>query len=224
VEFLPDELVEYDREEFVPDEFVLDDVAPDSSVGFAGPSDAPPPHPAVQQPVTASWRPRERATRRAKTTRLGWIATALAAIFGLVAITRLGLIAATHSEAPQAAAMAAPLDPPAMPPPVMSSLPAPSEPSVSPSVATEAADALVALDAVDLKHRAQQALEKGKLAAALDLGQQAVDADPTDAESWLILGATYLQRAKYKDARKCFSSCVDQATQGPVSECKALLR
>jgi cytochrome c-type biogenesis protein CcmH/NrfG len=218
VEFLPDELVEYDLEEFVPDEFVLDDVAPDSSVGFAGPSDAPPPHPAVQQPVTASWRPRERATRRTKTTRLGWIATALAAIFGLVAITRLGLIAATHSEAPQAAVMAAPLDPPAMLPPAMSSSP---EPSVPPSVTTEAADAV---DAVDLKHRAQQALEKGKLAAALDLGQQAVDADPSDAESWLILGATYLQRAKYKDARKCFSSCVDQATQGPVSECKALLR
>jgi cytochrome c-type biogenesis protein CcmH/NrfG len=93
--------------------------------------------------------------------------------------------------------------------------PAASDPSLSQSAAAEA---------VDLKQRAQQALEKAKLKEALDLGQQAVDADPTDAESWLILGATYLQRGKYKDARRCFASCVDQATQGPVSECKALLR
>jgi Flp pilus assembly protein TadD len=108
----------------------------------------------------------------------------------------------------------------------MSAAPASSDLSVSPSVAVvgPAASASFAIDGADLKHRAQQSLEKGKLAAALDLGQQAVEADPTDAESWLILGATYLQRGKYKEARRCFASCVDQATQGPVSECKALLR
>lgn len=241
VEFLPDELVEHDVGEFVPDEFVLDDVATDSSVGFAAPSDAPPPHPATQQPFTRSWRPQARATGRAKgSVRLGWIATALASVFGLVAIARLNSVAATHSGAPPSRAM---IPPPAAPsdtttthdpskvtmptsPSAMSAAPASSGLSVSPSAAAEgpAASSPSAADGVDLKHRAQQALEKGRLTAALDLGQQAVEADPTDAESWLILGATYLQRGKPKEARRCFASCVDQATQGPVSECKALLR
>jgi hypothetical protein len=222
VDFLPDELVLYDVDEFVPDEFVLDDVPAETSVGFAGPSDMPPPHPATT-PSPGSWRPHARATHDPKrSVRVGWIATGLASVFGLVAIARL--VAAMHS---WPAAPAAMHPPPAAPfdttTPVSSDL----LPSLSSAAANEQASPALpspSTDAVELKTHAQEALEKGKLGAALDLGQQAVDADPTDAESWLILGATYLQRGRYKDARKCFARCVDQATQGPVSECKALLR
>ena len=48
--------------------------------------------------------------------------------------------------------------------------------------------------------------------------------DPTDAEGWLILGAAYLQRAAPQDAKRCFASCVKEATRGPRGECAALLR
>jgi Flp pilus assembly protein TadD len=81
-----------------------------------------------------------------------------------------------------------------------------------------------ASDALALKHEAQEALEHSKVSLALEVGRRAVDADPTDAETWLILGAAYIQRGRYTEARGCFKSCVEQATQGPRSECKALLR
>jgi cytochrome c-type biogenesis protein CcmH/NrfG len=48
--------------------------------------------------------------------------------------------------------------------------------------------------------------------------------DATDAEGWLILGAAYLQRGSFKDARRCFASCAKEATHGPRGECSALLR
>lgn len=231
VEFLPDELVEYDVDEVLPDEFVLDDVSTDSSVGFAGPSDAPPPYPATLQTFTGSWPPEARARSRGKrTVRLAWAAAGLAGFCGLVVVARTTLFAAPSKTTTTTASDPSEVSSATTPPAETSTAPSASNlpvwSSVAAADATDAASAsnTSAGDAVDIKHRAQQALEKGKLTDALDLGQQAVDADPTDAESWLILGATYLQRGKYKDARRCFASCVDQATQGDVSECKALLR
>jgi Flp pilus assembly protein TadD len=48
--------------------------------------------------------------------------------------------------------------------------------------------------------------------------------DPTDAESWLILGAAYQQQGNDKDARRCFGACIQKANRGPKRECAAMLR
>jgi tetratricopeptide (TPR) repeat protein len=81
-----------------------------------------------------------------------------------------------------------------------------------------------ASEAFEKKRASQQALEKGKLVLSIELGERAVELDPTDADSWLILGAAYLQRGDIKNARRCFSSCVGQATSGQRKECAAMLR
>jgi len=94
---------------------------------------------------------------------------------------------------------------------------APTTAATSPSVPDTSA-------AVDAKRASQKALENGQLAQAITLGERSVELDPTDAEAWLILGAAYLQRGSFKDARRCFSSCVTDATHGARRECAALLR
>jgi tetratricopeptide (TPR) repeat protein len=84
--------------------------------------------------------------------------------------------------------------------------------------ATAIAEALAA------KRASQAALEEGRANEAIEAGERAVALDPTDAEAWLILGAGYDQRGTRGDARRCFTSCVRLATHGPRGECAALLR
>jgi Flp pilus assembly protein TadD len=62
------------------------------------------------------------------------------------------------------------------------------------------------------------------VALSIELGERAVQLDPTDADSWLVLGAAYMQRGDNKNARRCFSSCVKEATSGARRECAAMLR
>jgi len=82
----------------------------------------------------------------------------------------------------------------------------------------------LASEALEKKQASQQALEKGKLSLSIELGERAVALDQTDADSWLILGAAYMQRRDMKNARRCFSRCVTQATSGDRKECAAMLR
>jgi hypothetical protein len=119
------------------------------------------------------------------------------------------------------------------PGPVAASLPSPlwwESSEFSPFADGPAADggasvgAEIASEALEKKQGSQQALEKGKLSLSIDLGERAVALDPTDGDTWLILGAAYMQRRDMKNARRCFSSCVTQATSGQRKECAAMLR
>jgi Flp pilus assembly protein TadD len=76
----------------------------------------------------------------------------------------------------------------------------------------------------EAKKTAQRALDRGKVAEAIEAGERSVSLDPTDGDAWLLLGAAYQQRGATADARRCFSSCVRQGTRGPRGECAALLR
>jgi Flp pilus assembly protein TadD len=76
--------------------------------------------------------------------------------------------------------------------------------------------------AAPLKAFAQRALEKGKLADAIDAGEQATALDSTDAKSWLVLGGAYQDRGDMVNARRCYRACAEHATRGPVNECRAL--
>jgi cytochrome c-type biogenesis protein CcmH/NrfG len=74
------------------------------------------------------------------------------------------------------------------------------------------------------KKAAQQALERGKPALAIEEGEAAVALDPEDGESWLILGAAYQEKGDPKKAREAFTSCLKQGKRGPKGECAAMLR
>lgn len=242
VEFLDDDLVHADvaeADEFLPDEFVLDAPPDDTAPLFAGVSDAPPPlsaaavpqpPPGCAPPTSASRPPTLFALRP------GGVAFAFAmAVLVGIAVGRqasdLLVPAATRAVAPAA------LDVPAMSSSASvhaasSSSPNSSAMPVEHEAPVPAAAALASAPPPDtrpevglaIKRAAQDALEHGKVGSAIDLGRQAVALDPGDAESWLILGAAYLQRGRYKDARRAFSDCVAQANHGARSECAALLR
>jgi hypothetical protein len=80
------------------------------------------------------------------------------------------------------------------------------------------------VDARAAKRVAQQTLERGDAAASIAAARQSLEADPTDAETWLILGGAYQQRGDYRAAREAFAGCASKATRGPRGECRALLR
>ena len=89
----------------------------------------------------------------------------------------------------------------------------------APEIAAQAS-----LSAADAKRDAQRAIDRGRIADAIEAGEQSVALDPTDADAWLVLGAAYQMKGRYADARHCFASCADQARRGPRWECRALLR
>ena len=78
--------------------------------------------------------------------------------------------------------------------------------------------------ALEEKRTSRTMLERGKIAAAIDAGERAVALDPTDGESWLLLGAAYQEKGRTADARKAFTSCVKEGKKGPIGECRAMLR
>jgi len=49
-----------------------------------------------------------------------------------------------------------------------------------------------------------------------------LDADPSDAETYLLLGAALQELGQWKESKAVFGQCVEQATKGPTGECRAL--
>lgn len=80
------------------------------------------------------------------------------------------------------------------------------------------------LTASQEKEDARRNLERGKLAAAIEAGERSVALDPTDGEAWLLLGASYQEKGKTADARRCYTSCIKEGKRGPLGECRAMLR
>lgn len=78
--------------------------------------------------------------------------------------------------------------------------------------------------ALQEKTACRRALERGKLADAIEAGERSVALDPTDGEAWLLLGASYQEKGKGADARRCYRACAEQGKRGPVGECRAMLR
>lgn len=74
-----------------------------------------------------------------------------------------------------------------------------------------------------LVRSAQQALERGAVARALELSRRATAADPRDAEAWLTLGASYDAAGSAGQARNAYRSCVNKGRGSRVAECRALL-
>jgi Flp pilus assembly protein TadD len=110
--------------------------------------------------------------------------------------------------------------------PAPSAAPAPAEPASATETAaapssTDGAEAPAPdpKEAAKAKHASQTALERGKIAAAIEAGEQSVALDPSDAEAWLILGAAYQEKGDQKNARRSFKACLEQGKRGPKYEC-----
>jgi cytochrome c-type biogenesis protein CcmH/NrfG len=70
--------------------------------------------------------------------------------------------------------------------------------------------------------RANRALRTGDKGKALELARQAVQANPGDADGWLMLGAAYQASGNSSAARDAYRTCVAQAHTVNVSDCRVL--
>jgi Flp pilus assembly protein TadD len=70
--------------------------------------------------------------------------------------------------------------------------------------------------------QASRALAEGQTPRALALAHQAVLANPSDADAWLILGAACQAAGNQPAARDAYRSCVSSARTANVSECRLL--
>jgi len=126
---------------------------------------------------------------------------------------------------PAASASAAPSAEPAPSASAVASAAPSAEPAPSASAAAVASAEPTELDpkaALKEKRKSQQFLEMGKVADAIEHGEQSVKLDPTDAEAWLLLGAAYQMKGDQKEARRCFRSCISEGKRGPKGECMAM--
>jgi hypothetical protein len=104
-------------------------------------------------------------------------------------------------------------------------VPAPPVSPPAPAPVAEATPGAPAppLTAVQERELARRALERGKARDAIAAAERATAADPTDAESWLILGSANQEIGHAAAARVAFRSCLKLAKRGPLRECRAML-
>jgi hypothetical protein len=204
---------------------------------------------AARRTMPAVVQRRERYIRYVKWAVVGGAVVCLAAL-GRAAVSRMSsdvdarMTAAAR--APEAPVAAPPLKPapvaaePAPAPAPVAAEPAPvaAEPAPAPVAAAPApvaaapapapakaeAPARDAKTAAAHKSRSRGLLEAGAAGQAVRAGEQAVAADPSDGEAWLILGAAYQELGNVAQARRCYASCLKQGTRGPLAECRAMLR
>jgi hypothetical protein len=209
------------KEEFLADEYVLDD-GPDSertsSVVFSAPSDSPPntsgPPPGCRSrfevPSHLLISPGERRDLiRGFALFVAFLAATVVLVFVRTKTVRREATADSTSQATRPATGAG----------NVAAVPTPSSSHDAPAgAASGGTEASVA------KRAAHGALENGRSSEAIAAGERSVALDPTDAESWLVLAAGYDQGGRHPDALRCFASCVQLADHGPRGDCAALLR
>jgi hypothetical protein len=76
--------------------------------------------------------------------------------------------------------------------------------------------------AKELTRQVLDLLHRTKNAEAVDVAEQAIAADPTDAMSYLYLGAALQELGREADARAAYDRCVRDATRNGFDQCRAL--
>ncbi|HKQ69040.1 MAG TPA: hypothetical protein VJT73_06865, partial [Polyangiaceae bacterium] len=123
-------------------------------------------------------------------------------------------IAATDEPAAVAPAAAAPAAEPA----IAASASSGGRPAFAASAAASARSAVP----TPTKREARKLIERGRMKEGIVAARAAVGADPTDAETYLLLGAALQELGQWKESMAIFTQCVATATNGPVAECRAL--
>lgn len=128
---------------------------------------------------------------------------AACALLALVGGTRAALkhARASHASASQGAAGSPPR--PDVMPDEEENAPAEAAPTPQPDV-----DLYDPALAGKLAERSQQKLEHRDVLDAIELGEQAVLHDATNARAWVVLGAAYQQNGDMTNARRCYGRCV----------------
>jgi tetratricopeptide (TPR) repeat protein len=127
---------------------------------------------------------------------------------------------------PAVASIDVPMDTP-IPPPAAPSAAPQTEQTADPVAESHDNDdvpAVAASDARQAKYRALLAIEQGRYHQAITLGRTAIDADPADAENYLLLGTALQETGQWKRAAQVFSECARKAKRGAVGECISLTR
>lgn len=97
-----------------------------------------------------------------------------------------------------------------------------AEPVAAPVEETKPA---VTGDVKEEKAKVKAALDKNKLADAIEAGQRAVTIDETDSEAWLLLGAAYQAKGELKQAQVAYKSCMEKGTKDKFQrECRLFVR
>ena len=73
------------------------------------------------------------------------------------------------------------------------------------------------------KVKAQGALDRGAVQAAIDAGERSVALDETDGEAWLLLGAAYQEKGRLSDAQRAYQACTQKGKRGPIRDCAAMI-
>jgi hypothetical protein len=149
-------------------------------------------------------------------------AKAVVGIAAAVSLVFFGRGLLRHPSAPASPPVAAAAVPAQVAPPPGPGEGAPVEPTLE--GVTPPVDDPNPESAAALKHASLDALEHRKLDDAVAAGEKATALDPTDADSWLILGAAYHDQGNFLAARRSYAACAKQATRGEVRECKFLLQ
>ena len=112
-------------------------------------------------------------------------------------------------------ATAAPVDPAKLPPP-----PPPGD-SAEPEAKNEPT---TAVNAEALSDQALALLKEAKNPEAAAAARVALDADPTEAMPYLVLGSALQDTGHWTEAHHTYELCVKAAKHGMVDECRAMLR
>jgi hypothetical protein len=92
-----------------------------------------------------------------------------------------------------------------------------SEPTAVPAVNERTASAAA------LRDQALELLKKYKNPEAMEKASAALEADPSDAMPYLVLGSALQDAGHWKEAYHAYELCTKNATKGMVSECRAML-
>jgi hypothetical protein len=166
--------------------------------------------------------------RRARLQRYVKVTVAACALLCVAAIVRVGIaqVNAADGEREESAAHPSPVvtPPPAPTDTTSAAAVAASAPSAEPASPSGAPSAAGTASAIEERELARRSLEHGKARDAVAAAERAVAADPTDADSWLLLGSANQELGHAAAARTAFRSCLKSAKHGPVRECRAMLR
>jgi Flp pilus assembly protein TadD len=100
----------------------------------------------------------------------------------------------------------------------------PAEQAPAPKASGPAAPAPASAPRANTKMDARRFLAAGKLKEAVGAARAALAAEPTDAETYLLLGAALQDTGHWEESMIVFASCVQNAKRGPLGDCRALSR
>lgn len=163
--------------------------------------------------------------RRAKFAKYVTWAVGVSAALCLIAVVRTTFSSSSKTiTAANAASVKTEMVTKPAPPPVAQPAPKAAEPAVA-AAPVEPAKPVVMGDIKEEKAKVKAALDKNKLADAIEAGQRAVTIDETDSEAWLLLGAAYQAKGELKEAQNAYRSCMDKGTKDKFQrECRLFVR